>query len=76
VATSPRATDLDIEGIRWRKSSFSGGNNNCVELGAIGDYIAIRDSKHPEQRPLVHTRAEIAAFLARVTTLTDSAAAS
>lgn len=74
MSLSPRATDLDVDGVRWRKSSFSGGNGNCVELGAIGEYIAIRDSKHPEQTPLVHTRAEIAAFIASAATLADSPA--
>lgn len=28
----------------WRKSSFSGGGNNCVE---VGHGIGIRDSKAP-----------------------------
>ncbi len=33
---------------RWRKSSFSGGdNNNCVELAHTDRGGAIRDSKNP-----------------------------
>ncbi|CRK61208.1 hypothetical protein [Alloactinosynnema sp. L-07] len=33
---------------RWRKSSFSGGdNNNCVELNLAPAISAIRDSKNP-----------------------------
>jgi hypothetical protein len=58
------ASDLDVDAVRWRKSSFSIGNSNCVEFGVIGAYVAIRDSKHPEQTPLVLTRREIAAFIA------------
>jgi len=31
----------------WRKSSYSGGDNNCVEVGATGATISVRDSKSP-----------------------------
>jgi hypothetical protein len=31
--------------VEWRKSSFSGANGECVELGSKG---AVRDSKNPE----------------------------
>jgi hypothetical protein len=30
---------------RWRKSSFSGGGSNCVEVADAGQAIAVRDSK-------------------------------
>ena len=38
--------------IWWRKSSYSGGDNNCVEVGAVAAGtadagIAVRDSKNP-----------------------------
>ena len=32
-------------GIWWRKSSHSGGDNNCVEVGTAGAGVAVRDSK-------------------------------
>jgi hypothetical protein len=32
----------------WRKSSFSGADNNCVELSMRRDTTGIRDSKNPE----------------------------
>ncbi|MEV5830472.1 DUF397 domain-containing protein [Spirillospora sp. NPDC052242] len=32
----------------WRKSSHSGGGNQCVEVTRIGDALAVRDSKNPE----------------------------
>jgi len=32
-------------GIWWRKSSYSGGDNNCVEVGTTGPQVAVRDSK-------------------------------
>ena len=31
----------------WRKSSYSGGDNNCVEIAATGANVAVRDSKNP-----------------------------
>jgi hypothetical protein len=32
-------------GSGWRRSSFSGGANNCVEARPAGAFVAIRDSK-------------------------------
>jgi hypothetical protein len=31
----------------WRKSSYSGGDNNCVEVAATGVIVGVRDSKTP-----------------------------
>jgi len=33
--------------LRWRKSTFSGNDANCVELAWPGSEAAIRDSKSP-----------------------------
>jgi hypothetical protein len=33
---------------RWRKSSYSGSGNNCVEVAATSTAVAIRDSKDPD----------------------------
>jgi hypothetical protein len=62
--TKPDPAKLDFSGVTWGKSPFSGGNDNCVEFGAIGDLVALRDAKRPEQTPLVYTLSEIAALLA------------
>jgi len=61
--TKPDPTQLDFSGVTWEKSPLSGGSDNCVEFGAIGDLVAVRDSKRPEQTPLVFTREEIGAML-------------
>ena len=54
-----------IEVANWVKSSFSMGNGNSVELADLGsDGIAVRDSKNPEQEPLVFDRGEWTAFIA------------
>jgi hypothetical protein len=31
--------------VAWRKSSYSSGTGNCVEVGGAGGLIAIRDTK-------------------------------
>ncbi|MFE2964094.1 DUF397 domain-containing protein [Streptomyces sp. NPDC059340] len=62
--TKPDPAELDFSSVAWEKSPFSGGNDNCVEFGVIGDLVAVRDSKRPEQTPLVYTRDEIGALLA------------
>lgn len=30
---------------RWRKSSYSGNQTNCVEVGRVADGAAVRDTK-------------------------------
>ncbi|WDM16677.1 DUF397 domain-containing protein [Streptomyces lavenduligriseus] len=37
-------------GFAWTKSSYSGGNNNCVEvaLGALPAALPVRDSKRED----------------------------
>lgn len=36
-----------VTGLVWRKSSHSGGGNDCVEVALTGDGTAVRDSKDP-----------------------------
>jgi Domain of unknown function (DUF397) len=41
-------SSIDFPGARWRKSSYSNGQANCVEIAAIGQdsrFVAVRDSK-------------------------------
>lgn len=39
--------DTDLAGLDWRKSSYSGGGNDCVEVAFTRDGAAVRDSKNP-----------------------------
>ncbi|WP_242906221.1 DUF397 domain-containing protein [Actinomadura terrae] len=49
---------------RWRKSTHSGGNEGeCVEVAALNDQIAIRDSKAPATGHLILTRQAFAVLL-------------
>jgi hypothetical protein len=36
-----------ISRARWRKSTYSGGNGECVEVAGLGAAVAVRDSKNP-----------------------------
>jgi hypothetical protein len=47
----------------WRRSSFSGGGNNCVEVAEGPSHIQVRDSKNPGGPRLRLTRAAFAAYL-------------
>lgn len=44
----------DLCGARWRKSSYSDGQANCVEVAAAG-VVAVRDSKSPNGPGLTFT---------------------
>lgn len=44
-------TDLyaaSLDGASWRKSSYSGGEGDCVEIAVLLGGLAIRDSKNPK----------------------------
>jgi hypothetical protein len=57
----------DLSNAKWRKSSFSGANNNCVEVGwNLPGIVAIRDSKNPDGPVLAVTRSHWAALMAAV----------
>ncbi|HEV7762360.1 MAG TPA: DUF397 domain-containing protein [Acidimicrobiales bacterium] len=51
--------------MRWRKSSYSKGNGDCVELGADdGPTVAVRNSKHVDRASLTFPAPAVAAFVA------------
>ncbi|WP_328562006.1 DUF397 domain-containing protein [Streptomyces coelicoflavus] len=53
----PRAEEL--HDAHWRRSSYSGGANDCVELADLGAYVAVRDSKALDLSPVVLSRSAL-----------------
>jgi hypothetical protein len=57
----------DLFRARWRKSSWSGGMENCVEVGdGLEDTVGVRDSKDPAGPALTFTARQWAAFTGAV----------
>ena len=51
-------SSTELSGALWRKSSYSNGQANCVEVAAVGDgrtVVAVRDSKAPDSPSLIFT---------------------
>lgn len=70
MTNSPdEARDLEANLTRatWRKSSYSGGSGNCVEVtGKLAGAVGVRDSKDPDGQALVFTTRAWRAFADRV----------
>ncbi|MEW2446783.1 DUF397 domain-containing protein [Streptomyces parvulus] len=65
----PAGTDLT--GVRWLRSSYSTGANNCVETarppaGRWAGLLAVRDSKNPAGAALLFSRESWTCFTAGV----------
>jgi uncharacterized protein DUF397 len=56
----------DISSARWRKSSYSDGQANCVEVTTMG-LVAVRDSKSPNDPGLRFTPRAWRQFTGRLT---------
>lgn len=39
---------VEFSGGAWRKSSYSGGGNDCVEVALLAERVGVRDSKNPD----------------------------
>jgi hypothetical protein len=52
--------------LRWKKSSLSANNGECVEAVVLNGTVVVRDSKHPDGPVLEFTRDEWQAFLGGV----------
>jgi hypothetical protein len=54
---------LDLSTVRWRKSSRSSAQANCVEVALTGPAVAVRDSKNAGGPVLAFPASGWAAFL-------------
>jgi hypothetical protein len=50
--------------LHWRKSTYSAGNQQCVEIATADNDALLRDSKHPDAGHLTFTRTELATLVA------------
>ncbi|MER6009358.1 DUF397 domain-containing protein [Streptomyces bluensis] len=57
----------DLSGARWRCSTYSGGNNECVEIADnIPTLAPVRDSKNPAGPVITFERDAWRAFIAHL----------
>ncbi|MFI2235392.1 DUF397 domain-containing protein [Streptomyces chrestomyceticus] len=60
---------MNVTGVNWRKSTYSGGQGECLEIAAglpPCSPVPIRDSKRPDGPHLLFSAPAWAAFLAAV----------
>ena len=66
----PSSTDPhDLPDVRWLRSSYSTGANNCVETarpasGPVAGLLAVRDSKNPDGPALLFSPESWSGFTA------------
>jgi hypothetical protein len=56
-------SELGSATLRWRKSSWSAHNGNCVEVARLADGLAVRDSMDKAGTVLIFGREEWGMFL-------------
>ncbi|MGW2317396.1 DUF397 domain-containing protein [Streptomyces sp. NPDC001680] len=55
--------DVDLMYVQWRKSSYSGGANDCVEVAQLDECSAVRDSKDIGRQPLLFSKGAMRALI-------------
>ncbi|MGI5195066.1 DUF397 domain-containing protein [Streptomyces sp. CA-288835] len=59
-----RHSTPDLSGAKWRSSTYSGGNNECVEIvDNLPALIPVRDSKRPTGPTLAFSHRTWTAFV-------------
>ena len=56
----------DLSRAVWRKSTYSGGNGDCVEVARLDRAVAVRDSKNPDGLKLTFTQDSWRTFIRRM----------
>lgn len=69
-AATERLSPAELDRVAWHISTWSdNGGVACVEAGPLADgsdRVAVRHSRHPDDKVIVYTRAEWEAFVAGV----------
>ncbi|NWF30881.1 DUF397 domain-containing protein [Streptomyces sp. PKU-EA00015] len=52
MTTTP-PTRADLAAARWKTSTYSAANNECVEVAAVGAWVGVRDSKRDHGPALI-----------------------
>jgi hypothetical protein len=60
-------SDRRLQDASWHKSTYSGGQNACVETAAAEAVIGVRDTKHSQAGVIVVPLKAWAAFIGSVT---------
>ncbi|WP_129767955.1 DUF397 domain-containing protein [Streptomyces sp. L-9-10] len=60
------SSKADPKAVRWVKSSFSSGGDNCVEVAVTNATTGIRDSKIPHGPRIAVTTTAFTTFLSGV----------
>ena len=66
-------SSTELSGAQWRKSSYSNGQANCVEVAALDGErpaAAVRDSKMPGGARLIFSKEAWRRFIETVETIT------
>ncbi|MFG2412576.1 DUF397 domain-containing protein [Streptomyces goshikiensis] len=56
-------TNASATGYDWFKSSYSQGDNNCVECANVSGMMPVRDSKDPQGPALAFSMAPWSVFI-------------
>ncbi|MGH4012115.1 MAG: DUF397 domain-containing protein [Pseudonocardiaceae bacterium] len=60
-------TAPESDGIAWRKSSYSGGSGDCIEVAPTPERVLVRDSKDPDGPDLALPTLAWRTFLTTIT---------
>lgn len=66
MSSPRRPSPAALAATLYRKSSYSGANNECVEIAELGPWVGVRDSKDPTGPTLCFAADDFAAFLTDV----------